>query len=401
MSVNGGPYIVTNGLLLDFDMNNTARSWKGKPTTNTYSSLVVFNGLTGSYVGMDNDGWSIYSLSGTWNSGTYPYSMAITSSTNFFGNTSYSAQMQIKTSCPQKFAGWGAINYVNDPNMVSGGTQTITDMGSYQIWKRENFIYSVGYAGGSGTSQYGYLVTQPVSNGTVFNASTDFVYIKNVQIEQNSFCTPFTPFSRSTTTANLDGTGKSTITSNNLVYNSDNTYQFIYSNPSTLQVPLATAFNKLTGTINVWIYPTSYNGGNGIFVNRSDSTYNAVDWLWIGPYSNTFYFRLGDGSTCCSNDLTIGSYSSVVPTNTWTNLCCTWSSGGTSCIYINGSLYTSRSISSIPSTSPDTTGTFGCGHANADSYFNGKMPSGQIYNRQLSADEVLQNFTATRKVYGI
>ena len=148
--------------------------------------------------------------------------------------------------------------------------------------------------------------------------------------------------------------------------------------------------------IYVWIYPTSYNGGNGIFVNRTDATPNAVDWLWIGPYSGTFYFRLGDGSTCCNNDNSFGSYYSLVPLNTWTNLCCTWSSGKTSVVYINGKLYQSRSISTIPSTSPDTYGRFGLGHSNADSYYNGKMPVAQIYNRQLSDSEVFQNFKIGR-----
>ena len=60
-----------------------------------------------------------------------------------------------------------------------------------------------------------------------------------------------------------------------------------------------------------------------------------------------------------------------------------------------------RSISTIPSTSPDTYGRFGLGHSNADSYYNGKMPVAQIYNRQLSDSEVFQNFNAMRGRYGV
>ena len=203
-----------------------------------------------------------------------------------------------------------------------------------------------------------YTLTNSGSNyGEIANAyGTDgTIYVTAVQYEKDSPMTNFiggASATRSSTQALLDLTNNSTLTAGNLVYNSDGSFNFTYSNPSYVQVPLATAFNKLNGTINVWIYPTSYNGGNGIFVNRTDSTPNAGDWLWIGPYSGYFYFRLGDGSSCCSNDNSFANYYSLVPTNTWTNLCCTWSSGGTSCVYINGKLYQSRSISSIPNSNP-------------------------------------------------
>lgn len=400
MSVASGPYIVNNGLIFDYDMKNTGRSWLGKPTTNTSSGFYSLgNGLTLTYVGTDNSGWQQYSISGSW-SGSYPYSMIISSSTNFFGATSYSAQIQIKNSCPQKFAAWGAINYVNDPNMTSAGTSTITDYGSYQLWKRENFIYSTGYAGAGGTTQAGYLVTQPIS-GTTFNPSTDFVYVRNIQIEQNTFCTPYTPFSRSTTQALVDATNRSIATTGSLTYESDNTFSFTYSSPGYVSIPLATALNKTEGTMNFWLYPTRYNGGNGYFVNREDAIANAVDWMWIGPYSNTFYFRFGNGSDCCSNDLSFGSVSTTIPLNTWVNMCFTWKINGTSAIYKNGTLLTSRSIGNIPNTNPAANGRIGLGHDNADNYFNGSMPRVQIYNRQLSADEVVQNFNALRGVYGL
>ncbi len=198
-----------------------------------------------------------------------------------------------------------------------------------------------------------------------------------------------------------DLTGLNTVTAGSLTYNSDNTFQFLYSNPSYIRIPLGSCLNKTEGTMNFWVYPTRYNGGNGYFVNREDATANAVDWLWIGPYSDTFYFRLGNGTDCCSNDLSFSSVSSVIPLNTWTNMCFTWKINGTSAIYKNGVVYTSRSIGNIPSTNPASNGTIGLGHANADNYYDGKMPAVSIYNRQLSPSEVAQNFNALRGRYGI
>ncbi len=197
-----------------------------------------------------------------------------------------------------------------------------------------------------------------------------------------------------------DVTGNNSAIAGNLVYNSDGTFQFSYANPSYIQIPNS-FLNKTEGTMNFWVYPTRYNGGNGYFVNREDSTANATDWFWIGPYSDSFYFRLGNGSDCCSNDLSFGSVSSVIPLNTWTNMCFTWKINGTSAIYKNGALYTSRSIGNIPNTNPASNGRIGLGHGNADDYFNGIMPIVSIYNRQLSANEINQNFNAQRGRYGI
>jgi hypothetical protein len=201
-------------------------------------------------------------------------------------------------------------------------------------------------------------------------------------------------------TAISDVTGNNSAIAGNLVYNSDGTFQFSYANPSYIQIPNS-FLNKTEGTMNFWVYPTRYNGGNGYFVNREDSTANATDWFWIGPYSDSFYFRLGNGSDCCSNDLSFGSVSSVIPLNTWTNMCFTWKINGTSAIYKNGALYTSRSIGNIPNTNPASNGRIGLGHGNADDYFNGIMPIVSIYNRQLSANEINQNFNAQRGRYGI
>lgn len=171
-----------------------------------------------------------------------------------------------------------------------------------------------------------------------------------------------------------------------------------------IQVPLAGNFNKLEGTISAWVYPTAYNGSNGIFVNRDSSTVNSTDWLWIGMWNNgsTFYFRIGQASGCCSNDLTFGSASSSIPLNTWTNIDCTWKSAGQSIIYINGELKVSRTISTIPATNPSATGRIGLGHGNGSARsWDGKIDQFKIYGRQLDAIEILKNYNALKKRFGL
>ena len=206
-----------------------------------------------------------------------------------------------------------------------------------------------------------------------------------------------------TTWTDISGRGNTGTLTNGPTYSSANSGSIVFDGTNDyVSIPLSTSLNKTQGTMNFWVYPTRYNGSNGYFVNRDDSTPNAVDWLWIGPYSDTFYFRLGNGSDCCSNDLTFSSVSSVIPLNSWTNMCFTWVSNGTSAIYKNGTLYTSRSIGNVPATNPSVTGRIGLGHGgNGDEYFAGRMSNTTIYNRVLTAAEIQQNYNATRGRYGI
>ena len=386
MSVTSGASIVNSGLVFNYDMSNTGRSWLGKPTTNTNNGFASLgNGLTVTYVGQDSQGWQIYSLSGTWNSGTYPYSMVITSSSTFLGNIGYSAQLQIYNTCPQKWGAWGGINYVNDVNMVNPGTSTVTTVQNYQVWKRENFIYSSGYAGPSGTSQFGYLITQPISNGTTFNPSTDFVYVKNMQIEQNSFCTPYTQFSRSTTQALLDLTGINTVTATSLTYNSDNTFSY---NGTSDYIECGLLSSSLGSNITVSTFARvssivsknnllSLNGAYNFFLpgNRLTTTYQLY-WDSASGWKN--------GNTTSWN---VGQ---------WYNL--TWTiSGTTLTFYVNGVNDGTTSIAAniVPSSASRI------GLANAGEYATGSIGAVQVYNRALSAAEVAQNFNAQRSLYGI
>lgn len=174
-----------------------------------------------------------------------------------------------------------------------------------------------------------------------------------------------------------------------------------------VQVPLANNFNKLEGTISAWVYPSSYAGSNGIFVNRDNTSVNSSDWLWIGSYGSgaTLYFRLGNSSGCCGNDLTLGvsnSPTNIIPTNKWTHVTCTWKSGGSSYIYINGVQKATRSISAIPSTSPSSYGRIGLGHDNGTTgAWNGKIDQFRIFSNQLNANAVYRNYTSTKNRYDL
>lgn len=254
---------------------------------------------------------------------------------------------------------------------------------------------------------YLYYSTNTSTNQQFWNPRVEIVDVPNVQTITRRTAPPVQRIikegiggrwnirNKATETAGAVGLRSVKRTSNGFEFGADN-------NDKSIQVPLAGNFNKLEGTISCWAYPTGYAGSNGIFVNRDNSSTNSVDWLWLGFWSSgsLFYFRLGNGSACCNNDLTFSSASSAVPVNTWTNITASWKSGGTSNIYINGVLKTSRSISTIPNTNPSTYGRIGLGHSSGTTgSWNGKIDQFMIYQKQLNASQILRNYQATRSRY--
>lgn len=413
MAQHNNPRIVTTGLLFSYDMNNRAKSWFGVPTTNLNSGASI-----STYLNTPSDVTSSLTQTTELYKGQPVYKQVLTPITStgvgyltnagnpgigvVTGGGGGSAARYTGHSIFFKPAlGRNGLNsstpiYTHYSN-ISGwqSTGNYDDMGDG--WYRAHVIYY----NSSGGSDGKYWAINPA--GASLNVPITIYWAAPFKEDRNdsTFVSMYTYSSRSSTQAVVDLTNTSSATISGLVYNTDNTFEFNYSNPSYIDIPLSTAFNKTVGTMNFWVYPTRYNGGNGYFVNRQDGTANATDWLWIGPYSDYFYFRIGNGSDCCSNDLSFSGVSSTIPLNTWTNMCFTWQTNGTSVIYKNGEQLTSRSIGNIPNTSPASYGRIGVGHANADSYYHGKMPSVQIYNRQLSATEVKQNFNAMRARYSV
>jgi hypothetical protein len=177
---------------------------------------------------------------------------------------------------------------------------------------------------------------------------------------------------------------------------------------SGIDIPVNNGFNKLEGTIELCIKPTSHTGGIGWFNNSDGTTYtNVGDWFWIGTWesSSTLYFRQGNTSFCC-NDLTISSFSaSYYPLNVWSCWTITWKvSSGRATIYKNGvqQVQTTSLPTNIPNTNPTNTGQLFNGHTRGDNMqFRGYCNSYKIYNKELTASEVQQNFNATRSRFGI
>lgn len=382
MSVFAGPEISINGLVLSYDMSNTTKSWLGKPTTNLTPNggITGMQSITHTYLGLE-DGWQKYSISGTWNAGTYPYSFCSNVGVAFTGGVSYSTSCYIKSNCLQKYEYFGTNGtaYVNEPMNLGGTYFSVPQSDGSIFLGNYNFQYT------NTTTQVFYFWSKPLTNGTVFNASTDFLWVKNIQVEQGTFCTPYTPSSRTTANCLLDLTNTNTLTTASLTYASDNTFSFNGSsdyidcgNPTALQ--LSTAI-----TIVAWINPVNTSGYGNIFSKNYNSGYR----FRIGINNELWWYVSGNAA--------VSNYN-LVPNNTWSQVVVSGDSSGLKA-YVNGALVASNSTAYAPTaanTSSALIGTLGGAET-----FNGKIASIQVYNRALSAAEVQQNFNAFRGRFGI
>ena len=149
-------------------------------------------------------------------------------------------------------------------------------------------------------------------------------------------------------------------------------------------------------TLCAWVNPsnnpTNFGGICGTF-DTIPSSYYGFNFS-IQPNSQRFYFLVGGWSggsfnyIAATSQYTIGNWYYLVGTNS-----------GVNCkFYINGVLdttYTQAAVASNPgSTTKFKLGRFYQGIDNF--YYNGKLASVALYNRELSASEIQQNFNALK-----
>lgn len=380
MAVFSGPEIVNNGLVFYYDMSNTKKSWKGKPTTNLIDAFLgAVQMVSLAYVGLE-DGWKKYSLNGTWTAGTYPYTIAINGPT-FTGGVSYSSACYLKTNVMHKFNYFGTgMNYVNQPmNKVGTSFGVLQSDGSYYCG-RSDFEYT------SSTAQAGYILSNPIAN-VVFSSATDFVWLKDAQVEQGSFPTPFAgnAATRSNTQAILDLANNNTITTNSLTYASNNTFSF---NGSSDYISLPDALGYTTAvTAFAWFKSNgSPTGGYHIIFGGQELEISipTTGEIRTGVFTNSRY---------------VSNHGSGLLDGNWHHVGFTFD-GATKTSYIDGISVGGQAVlgTLTSSFSNRTMGKFG---SSSGYYLNGSLGSVSIYNRALSAQEVRQNFEATRSRYGL
>jgi hypothetical protein len=144
-------------------------------------------------------------------------------------------------------------------------------------------------------------------------------------------------------------------------------------------------------TLTTWCKITSTTGANILGFYNTSSPYNG----WGVGYSqnplNGSKLNFWDGSSWINSNITIAD-------SIWRQICIVVSSTYLVSFYINGIFSTSIQAATISSFS----GTKAIGARNDGvGSTSGNIAQTQIYNRALSAAEVLQNYNATKGRYGL
>ena len=177
---------------------------------------------------------------------------------------------------------------------------------------------------------------------------------------------------------------------NGIGFSSSNSGTFILDGSNDYINGDVTSFN-LTGDLSaeIW-FNLSATAGDWVRVIGKGDVSNRTFGFWYNNTEQCFLFqRYGTTNNVSS------TYSITVQTNIWYHVILT-SNGSTHKLYLNGA-----DVQTQTGSGPflSTSNTLKIGYGDIHTYHNGRIGLYRIYNRALTAFEVLQNYNATKKRY--
>lgn len=388
MAAHAGAKITNNNLSFTYDLSN-GKSFKGKPTTNLLlSSTQNHTGGMGSYwygvISTNNfeKGFPSFKVTTVDDANNKSDGFITSNGGNLTDGTTYtwSADVWIPTGKSVMLR----IRNISGGYFRSGSNVTVNGSSSWVRVSR-TFTADTNTAGRiEGQSQ------DPASDVYSF-------WVKNLQIEENDFATPFVAGTRSNTQAILDLTGNQTVTAESLTYSSSDTTFGANSDYVTIgDFDDLFGSGSINATLEFWIKPPTTT--NRIFVGRFPPSVSDHRF-YIGSYGNEW--DLGWGAYAWNN-----GHSGTRPTrdgNQWQQIVVSISSGVAS-FYKNGVLgFTKTDTSVSQGAVPFTIGAyFNTGGGIDTNYHSAEdIDVVRVYNRALSATEINQNFNALRRRFGL
>jgi len=241
------------------------------------------------------------------------------------------------------------------------------------------------------------------------HSSPSSVDIAEMQLDQKTYATEFTPTSRSANTVAgggglLDVSGNNNnVSLSNVSFDSDG-YNFTSAGNNYLNTGITTLPSNTQLTIDVWTKPTSTTQAKTLVSKwGSSSQSNFCFLLFLNWFAQgNIYFLVGNSA---GTNYSLHSIPHNLSTSVYINYTVVYDNGYVSW-YRNGVFIQTDTNGSPLLKSVTTAITIGADYdgGNPDTLtrnYDGIIPNVRLYSRPLTAAEVLQNFNATRKTYGL
>jgi len=410
----GQNIVYDEDLIFYYDMYNEYTSFKGKPTTNLLSEP---NGFTT---------WDLSSVSQE-NVFAVPYKKLVenTSSSSSFAllNSSVTFGLDYTMSVYAKksersfvqlapstgFSQGSYANYDLDTGTITGSfpanaaSMEYMKVGEHKGWWRCQYTATSNLTTTSGRI---LVAIVPDSTSTRLQSYASIagygIYLRDMQMEQSSFATPFVDGTRSNTQTIIDLTGNATATTGStLIYNSDNSFSFAgdtgvgsqsYINLGDYDIPTQR-------TVEVWFKSsTSNQTGQYVGLVSKDASGN-IGQLYLGSNQTNTNIRWGAVGI---GEISYSATADLEDPSQYFHYVGTYDASGTDALklYRNSVLVKTGSSTGTPTTNNNNL-YIGTRVTNLQHAFEGDIPIVRIYSRALTAAEVRQNFIATRSKFGL
>ena len=386
MAVHGGPKIATSGLVLSVDAGNRK----------SYSYNYHPNPI------------DIYSWVGP--AGGYQQTLSRDTIQSPVGNT----PLKIVTSGASSYSGsYNALAY-NIASAASGQTWTVSfyvkasvattismlifeanSSGGYLSYTQPYFNIGTEWTRVSGTATFSQATTASIQTRIDCYISGVTLWIDGYQVERNSSMSTFTSVYTGDVCNDLINSSNNGTLTNGVSYSDFNSGSFVFdATNDSIIIPENSALNTQTPTVEVWV-KTNATTQNGFWFEKGqvNTQYS------LFQEGAVIQWRQNIGGSITNLSTTTATY---MNTSSWYQVVATYTSGSRK-LYINGTLVNSDGQGGTIATNANgmSIGVFGGYNGARGYYYSGNIASVKVYNRELSASEVSQNFNATRGRYGI
>jgi hypothetical protein len=149
-------------------------------------------------------------------------------------------------------------------------------------------------------------------------------------------------------------------------------------------------------TIEAWFYETGVSTGTYPAIISEAFNGSSVNFALFNPNYAVSSYKLQTGYFTSSNWYWTTSY--AILQNNWHHAVGTYD-GVNIKLYINSNLQLSSASSTVPTRS--NSGIYLMRRWDSADHYGGQLSTIKIYNRALSAQEIVQNYNATKRRYGL